>query len=215
MPPYLDANQWSTTHHVQVSTVNPMDVPLANGSRPECFDMMERAHVFDANLQKEQLSEYKQNSKNKSQEYTKILADMKALITIIFDQCDEATKIKITLGETYAADRQARNLIKFINRLRTVCFGSDDGGLSYGPYKQVVAIKLMNNYTNNEPYDPHGFKEKTKIKYESTKVIAREFPNGIAALMELLTNTQSPLDWATYCALPADQQFMWELGTGN
>ena len=45
----------------------------------------------------------------------------------------------------------------------------------------------MNNYTNNEPYDPRGFKEQVKIKYKATKAIARKFPNGKAALMELLS----------------------------
>ena len=69
-------------------------------------------------------------------------------------------------------------------------FGSDDGGLSYGPYKQVVAIKSINNYTNNKPYDPHGFKEQIKIKYEATEAIAGKFPNGTSALMEMLRNAQ-------------------------
>ena len=119
---------------------------------------MEQTHVFDANLQKERLSRYERNSKNKPQEYAKFLADKKALITILFRQCDGATKTKIPLGATDAADHQVGSLIAFIKRMRTVCFGSDDGGLSYGPYKQVVAIKSMNNYTNNKPYDPHGFK---------------------------------------------------------
>ena len=95
--------------------------------------------------------------------------------------------------------------------MRTVCFGGDDGGLSYGPYKQVVAVKLMNNYTNNEPYNPHGFKEQVKIKYEATKAVAGKFPNGTAALMELLSRAQpAALDWATYCTLTPDQQLVWE-----
>ena len=50
----------------------------------------------------------------------------------------------------------------------TVCFDGDDGGLSYGPYKQVVAIKSLHTYTNNELQDPHGFKEQVKIMYEVT-----------------------------------------------
>ena len=62
----------------------------------------------------------------------------------------------------------------------------------------------MNNYTNNEPYDPYGFKEQIKIKYEATKAIARKFPNRTAALIELLTNAQPLLDWAAYCALTAE-----------
>ena len=84
-------------------------------------------------------------------------------------------------------------------------FGSDDNGPSYGPYKQVVAVKLINNYTNNEPYNPHGFKEQVKIKYNGTKTIARKFPNGTVVLMELLNRAQpSVLDWAVYYALTPD-----------
>ena len=67
--------------------------------------MME--YIFDAILQKELLSEYKRNSNNKSQEYTKFLEDKKTLIMILFGQCDEATKTEIALRETYAADLQA------------------------------------------------------------------------------------------------------------
>ena len=131
---------------------------------------------------------------------------------IIFGQCDEATKTKIALRATYIVDRQAENFIKFIKQLHTVCFGGDDGGLSYGPYEQVVAVKSMNNYINNEPYDPHGFKEQVKIKFKATKAIVGRFPYRTAALMELLSTTQSiALDWAAYCALPADKQLMWEL----
>ena len=73
-------------------------------------------------------------------------------------------KVEITLGANYEADRQEGRLIKFLNWLYTVCFGSDNGGLSYRPYKQVVAVKLMNNYSNNIPHDLHGFKEEVKIK---------------------------------------------------
>ena len=67
----------------------------------------------------------------------------------------------------------------------------------------------MNNYTNNEPYDPHGFKEQVRIKYETTKRIAGKFPNGTAALMELLSNAHlAALDWTKYCALPEVDQLM-------
>ena len=61
--------------------------------------MMEQTRIFDANLQKELLSEYECDSKNKSQEYAKFLADKKALITILFGQCDEATKTKMLLEQ--------------------------------------------------------------------------------------------------------------------
>ena len=130
---------------------------------------------------------------------------------LIFGQCDEATKTKIALGENYAVDHQVGRLVEFLNRLHTVCFGSDDNGLSYGPYKQVIVVKSMNNYTNNEPYNLHDFKEQVKIKYEATKAIVRKFPNGTIALMKLLSKARlATLYWATYCALPADQQLVWE-----
>ena len=47
MQTFPDANLWSITHHVQVSTVNPLDIPLANGSHPACFEMTKQTHVFD------------------------------------------------------------------------------------------------------------------------------------------------------------------------
>ena len=95
--------------------------------------------------------------------------------------------------------------------MRTICFGGDDGGLSYGPYKQVLAIKSLNTYTNIEPQDPHGYKEQVKIKYAATKAIVRKFANGTAALMELLSNALVPLDWAEYCTLPEEDPFVWEV----
>ena len=98
----------------------------------------------------------------------------------------------------------------FLNLLRTVCFGSDNGGLSYGPYKQVVAVKLMNNYSNNKPHDPHGFKEEVKIKYDVAKAVAGRLLNGLAAMMELLGAVVPPIDWAGYCQLTPVKQFTWE-----
>ena len=50
-------------------------------------------------------------------------------------------------------------LSAFIKRMRTICFGGDDRGLSYGSYKQVIAIKSLITYINNKPQDPHSFKE--------------------------------------------------------
>ena len=172
MSQYLDAIQWYTTHHVQGSTVDTTNVPdTVTDELPAYFEMMERTHVFDANLQKEFLLEYKRDSKNKSQEYTKFLADKKALIRVIFRQCDETTKTKISLGATYAANRQAGRLIEFRKQLCTVCFSSDDGDLSYAPYKEVVAVKSTNNFSNSKSYDPHGYKAEVKIKYNSVKAI--------------------------------------------
>ena len=59
MPDYPNTNLWSTTHHVQVSIVDPDNNPDdVTGEHPVQYQMMEQAHVFDANLQKELLLEY-------------------------------------------------------------------------------------------------------------------------------------------------------------
>ena len=75
MPDYPDANLWSTTHHVQISIVDLDANTEADDSCPVRYRMMEQTHITDENLQKELLSEYERNSKNKSQEYFKFLAD--------------------------------------------------------------------------------------------------------------------------------------------
>ena len=94
--------------------------------------------------------------------------------------------------------------LAFIEQLRSICFGGNDGGLSYAPYKQIVAIKSLNTYTNRNPNDPHDFKEQVKIKFEATKAIVGRFPNGTATLIHLLSNAEpNALDWDGYCALPA------------
>ena len=212
IPTYPDATQWSNTHHMEIQTVNPTtNIDATNDLHSPITIVVQKTHFFDVNLHKRLILQHERSSKIKSEEYAKFLTNKKALITIIFRQCDEAIKTKITLRVTYTADRRAGLLVKFPNRLRTVCFGSDNGGLSYGPHKQVISVKSINNYTNNEPHDPHSFKEQVKIKYETTKVIAGKFQNGTAALMELLSKAQpTALHWTAYCALSVDQQLVWE-----
>ena len=186
-PPYPKADQWSNTYNVGIKTVDPNATSVqGTGERPPIIVMMQRTHVFDTNLQKQLLSDFNQKSKIKSQEYSKFIANKKALMTIIYGQCDEASKTKIAPGRTYEANNQDGILIEFLKRLRTVCFGSNDGGLSLGPYEQVIAVKSMNNYSNNRPHDPHSFKEQVKIKYDAIKAVIEKFPNGTGAMMELL-----------------------------
>ena len=67
MPAYPNANQWSTTHHIQVATVNPtgtMGINAASNERLVTYEMVEQTIVMNANLLKQLLSEYKRNSKN-------------------------------------------------------------------------------------------------------------------------------------------------------
>jgi len=44
----------------------------------------------------------------------------------------------------------------------------------------------MYNYSNNKPYDPHGFKEEVKIKYDAVKAVAGRFLVRTAVMRELL-----------------------------
>ena len=102
MPAYSNATQWSTTHHVQIASVNPTaPADAQTNERPVTYQVLEQTVVTNVNLQKELLSEYELNSKNKSQEYNKFLADKKSLITILYGQCDEATQTEIALGDTW------------------------------------------------------------------------------------------------------------------
>ena len=66
----------------------------------------------------------------------------------------------------------------------------------------------MNNYSNNKPHDPHGFKEEVKIKYNAVKVVAGKFSNGTPAMLELLGAERLALDWVAYCAIPPIDQLV-------
>ena len=41
MPAYQDTNQWSTTHHVKISTVDPKANTVPNGLQPVRYETME------------------------------------------------------------------------------------------------------------------------------------------------------------------------------
>ena len=85
IPAYPNANLWSTTHHVQIVTVNLTAQIYANTNiRPVTYRVKQQTIVTNTNLQKQLLSDYERNSKNKSQEYNKLLADKKSLITILY-----------------------------------------------------------------------------------------------------------------------------------
>ena len=162
---YPDLALSSSTYHVQIHTVNPAAIPDAQTLRCAVItNMQEEFHIFNPNLQKRLLSEYNLKCKLKLQEWSKLTSDKKSLMTIIYGQCKYATRTEIALGTNYKIIRANAELINFLAILRTVCYGSDDGGLSFKPYKNVVVVKSLNNFINAKPNDPHGFKEELKIK---------------------------------------------------
>ena len=102
MPAYPDANLWSNTHQIQVATVAAEAALIegtSTGKRITTYELVEQIIVTNVNLQKQLLSEYERNSKDKSQEYSKFLRDKKILTTILFWQCDKATQTEIALGD--------------------------------------------------------------------------------------------------------------------
>ena len=98
--------QRSSTHYVNLGSIDPivgLDVPYS--VRPTCTKMVEKSPIFAPNLQKQVLSDYNQELKLKLQEWDKLIANKKSLMTIIFKQYDDATKTKISLCASYEADR--------------------------------------------------------------------------------------------------------------
>ena len=85
-------------------------------------------------------------------------------MTIISGQCNDAKLTELAPGTRYAVDCDKGNLIKFLDRLKCICYKSDDGNLSYKAYKVVVVVKSLHNFLNPKPDDHHGFKEEVKIK---------------------------------------------------
>ena len=71
MPAYPDAKRWSTTHHIQIATVN-LTARLVEGTkkneRSVRHQTKQQTVATNVNLQKQLLLEYKRNSKKKSQE---------------------------------------------------------------------------------------------------------------------------------------------------
>ena len=117
----------------------------------------------------------------------------------------KATRTKITFKMNYKMDCQAGNIINFLKQVHTV-----DKGLSFKPYKQIISVKLLNNFSNIKPNDPYGFKEEIKINYNAVLVVIEKFPNGTGVMMKLLKAEPISFTWANYCAIPVAGQTMWE-----
>ena len=63
--------------------------------------MVEDPHIFNPNLQEQVRLDYNQELKLKLQEWGKLIANKKSLITIIFEQYNKATRTKIALSASY------------------------------------------------------------------------------------------------------------------
>ena len=173
--------------------------------------MQQKSHVFNPNLQKWLLLEYNLKYKLKLQGWSKFTSDKKSLMTIIYGQCNNATRTEIALRTSYETVCANVELINFLTILETVCYGSDNEGLSFKPYKNVVVVKSLNNFSNAKPNNPHGFKEELKIKYDDVLAVVEKFLNGTGPMLELLKAEAPPLDWDDSCTLLVAEQLVWEV----
>ena len=128
---------------------------------------------------------------------------------IIYGQCNDTTMTKLALGENYASNCNAGNLVNFLQRLIVICYESDDGGLSHKPYKIAVAVKSLHNYSNLKPNNPHRFKEELKVKYEATLAVVGKFLDG-KGVMEQFPKEDGGQTWIDYCGMTPADQLIWE-----
>ena len=90
------------TYQVEVVTVDAnAQTDMNNGRCLPVVKVQEKTHNFDQNLQKQLMSEHNIQCKLKLREWSKLLADKGSLMTIIYGQCDDATRTKIALSTDY------------------------------------------------------------------------------------------------------------------
>ena len=87
MPPYPDTALSSHTRQIQIAIVADGAALVVDSTteRVVTYELVDKTIVTNPNLQKQLSSDYKRNSKLKSQEYSKFLWDKKSLITILYE----------------------------------------------------------------------------------------------------------------------------------
>ena len=86
---YPVRTQQLSTHHVNLRSVDPiigLDTP--SGFRLIDIEMVENPPIFNPNLQEQVQLDFGQEAKMQLQEWDKLIADKKSLMTIILNQCN-------------------------------------------------------------------------------------------------------------------------------
>ena len=94
----------------------------------------------------------------------------------IWVQLDDDTQAKIKLLANYQTHYGNRNIVEFFKSLCDIGNGSNDGGLSYQPFKVVSALKSLSLFSSQDVTNVHYFKKELKVKYKATKAICGKFP---------------------------------------
>ena len=142
--------------------------------------------ITDETQQKIVLGKYERSVRELEKKWHRCQEDKKLVIDMIWGQLDDDTQAQMELVASYATARKDGDIVAFLKLLRDICNGSDDGGLSYHPFKVVAALKALCNFTNPDVSNPHVFKKELRTKYHATKAICGSFPFGTAILLFIL-----------------------------
>jgi len=118
---------------VEDTTVNP---PVNNST--DVYG--DKWVVFDEAIQKVVMGKYEQKVREKEKQWHRCVEHKKLLIDAVWGQLDDATQAQMELVPDYLKHRKDGDVVEFLKSLRDICNGSDDGGLSYLPFKTVVAL---------------------------------------------------------------------------
>jgi hypothetical protein len=113
--------------------------------------------VFDENLQKIKLSKYDQAVWEKEKQWHRCQEQKKLQMAVVWGQLDDDTQSQMELAMDYAKHRKNGDIVGFLGLLCDICNGSDDGGLSYHPFKAMVAIKSLNLFSSQDVSNVHYF----------------------------------------------------------
>jgi len=169
--------------------------------------------VTDEAMQKIVMGKYERKVRELEKKWNKCQEDKKLVIAMIWGQLDDDTQAQMILVASYAQARKDGDIVTFLELLRDICNGSDDGGLSYQPFKVIVAIKGVCNFTNPDVSNPHLYKKELKIKYDAMKAICGKFPFGTETLVFVMKNFTGGNQNATlddFYKMNARDQAKWE-----
>ena len=68
----------------------------------------------------------------RSHKWNKLIADKKAVMELILDRCDDATREEITLSQSSEYDMMVEGILKFITKIRKVCSDSMGKDVFFG-----------------------------------------------------------------------------------
>ena len=165
--------------------------------------------ITDETQQKIVLGTYERAVQELEKKWNRCLEDKKLVIDMIWGQLDDDTQAQMELVASYAKARKDGDIVAFLKLLCDICNGSDDGGLSYHPFKVIAAVKALCNFTNSA----HVFKKELRTKYHATKAICGSFPFGTAILLFILQTPAlggNPVNTlARYYGQAPDNQVVW------